>query len=155
MKLYISVFCNLILQVELLAKLKHPNSAILINLLLSLQENGLEFEASVVAQCDALVNLIEHRKGELITAIAKEVSSKSQKVKQEMADCDKKLKNMMSLSQYANEALKETDPASFMLVSARELQLGMFYLFAGSCWLHITNICFLKLLNSHFLLLTI
>ena len=82
-----------------------------------IQENALDLEASVVAQCDALINIIQERKSVLIQAIAQEVSAKSEKVREDISRCEKRLKSISSLSQYASEALKETDAASFMLVS--------------------------------------
>ena len=82
----------------------------------SCQENGLEFEASIVAQCDALINFIQQRKVELIEAITTEMNSKIQKVKEQMKSCDKKVQNVAGLIQYANECLQETDAASFLLV---------------------------------------
>ena len=82
------------------------------------QENGLEFEASVVAQCDALINFIQQRKVELIDAITTEMNSKIQKVKEQMKTCDKKFQSVAGLLQYGNECLQGTDAASFLLVSA-------------------------------------
>ena len=76
----------------------------------------MEFEASVVAQCDALINFIQQRKVELIEAITTEMNSKIQIIKEQMKSCDKKFQNVAGLIQYANECLKETDAASFLLV---------------------------------------
>lgn len=82
-----------------------------------IQENGLEFEASVVAQCDALINFIQQRKVELIEAITTEMNSKIQKVKEQVKSCDKKFQSVAGLLQYANECLQGTDAASFLLVA--------------------------------------
>lgn len=80
------------------------------------QENGLDFEASVVAQCDALVNFIQQRKAELIEAITTEMNSKIQMVKEQMTSCDKKFQSVAGVLQYGHECLQETDAASFLLV---------------------------------------
>ena len=83
------------------------------------QENGLEFEASVVAQCDALISFIQQRKLELIEAITAEMNSKIQKVKEQMKSCDKKFQSVAGLLQYSNECLEEPDAASFLLVRTK------------------------------------
>lgn len=85
------------------------------------QENSLEFEASVVAQCDALINIIQQRKVELIEAITTEMNSKIQKVKDQMKACDKKFLSIAGLLQYGSECLQETDAASFLLVRTEAL----------------------------------
>ena len=77
----------------------------------------MEFEASVVAQCDALINFIQQRKVELIEAITTEMNSKIQKVQEQVKTCDKKFHGVTGLLQYANECLQGTDAASFLLVS--------------------------------------
>lgn len=79
----------------------------------------MEFEASVVAQCDALINFIQERKVELIEAITTEMNSKIQKVKEQMKSCDKKYQSISGLLQYGNECLQETDAASFLLVRTK------------------------------------
>lgn len=80
------------------------------------QENGLEFEASVVAQCDSLINFIQHRKVELIEAITAEMNSKTQKIKEQIKACEEKGKKVVGVLQYAHECLQGTDAASFLLV---------------------------------------
>ena len=80
------------------------------------QENGLEFEASVVAQCDSLINFIQHRKVELIDAITAEMNSKTQKIKEQIKACEEKGKKVGGVLQYAHECLQGTDAASFLLV---------------------------------------
>ena len=80
------------------------------------QENGLEFEASVVAQCDSLINFIQHRKVELIEAITAEMNSKTQKIKEQIKACEEKGKKVAGVLQYAHECLQGTDAASFLLV---------------------------------------
>ena len=82
----------------------------------ALQENGLEFEASVVAQCDALISFIQQRKIELLDAITAEMTSKIKQVKEQIKNCEKKVESVAGLLQYANECLQETDAASFLLV---------------------------------------
>ncbi|EDO41245.1 predicted protein [Nematostella vectensis] len=81
-----------------------------------IQENGLDFEASVVAQCDGLIQFIENRKMELINAINKEMQTKVENVKQQITEYEHTLKDTVGLLGYSREALKETDPASFLLV---------------------------------------
>lgn len=80
------------------------------------KENGLEFEAIVVAQCDSLIQFIEAKKTELINSISQQVESKLEKVKQQVEEYDKRLKNMTALLSFSHEALSEADPASFLLV---------------------------------------
>lgn len=41
-------------------------------LLLLFQENGVEFEACLVAQCDALIEALNRRKAQLLTRVNKE-----------------------------------------------------------------------------------
>lgn len=82
-----------------------------------IQENGLEFEASVVAQCDSLINFIQQRKVELIEAITTEMNSKTQKIKEQIKACEEKGKKVAGVLQYAHECLEGTDAASFLLVA--------------------------------------
>ena len=76
----------------------------------------MEFEASVVAQCDALISFIQRRKLGLIEAITAEMNLKIQKLKEQMKTCEKKFQSVAGLLQYGNECLQETDAASFLLV---------------------------------------
>lgn len=83
----------------------------------------MEFEASVVAQCDALISFIQQRKLGLIEAITAEMNLKIQKLKEQMKTCEKKFQSVAGLLQYGNECLQETDAASFLLVRLINYQL--------------------------------
>ena len=83
----------------------------------------MEFEASVVAQCDALISFIQQRKLGLIEAITAEMNLKVQKLKEQMKTCEKKFQSVAGLLQYGNECLQETDAASFLLVRLINNQL--------------------------------
>lgn len=83
----------------------------------------MEFEASVVAQCDALMSFIQQRKLGLIEAITAEMNLKIQKLKEQMKTCEKKFQSVAGLLQYGNECLQETDAASFLLVRLINYQL--------------------------------
>ena len=85
----------------------------------------MEFEASVVAQCDALISFIQQRKLGLIEAITAEMNLKVQKLKEQMKTCEKKFQSVAGLLQYGNECLQETDAASFLLVRLINYQLHL------------------------------
>lgn len=51
-----------------LARFHHLSKA----LCFSLQENGLDYEACLVAQCDALVDALTRQKAKLLTKVTKE-----------------------------------------------------------------------------------
>jgi predicted translin family RNA/ssDNA-binding protein len=80
----------------------------------------------VVAQCDSLIEFIEAKKLELINSISKQVDSKLEKVKQEITDYERKLKNATSLLSYSREALNEADPASFLLVTNNIIEMTIY-----------------------------
>lgn len=75
----------------------------------------------MVAQCDSLIQFIEAKKTELINSISQQVESKLEKVKHQVAEYDKRLKNTTSLLSFSREALNEADPASFLLVIIEEI----------------------------------
>ena len=77
----------------------------------------MDFEASIVAQCDSLIQVIEQRKSELIEAISQETNCKIEKVRSQVKESEKILKSAVGLVEYSTESLKENDQASFLLVS--------------------------------------
>lgn len=85
--------------------------------MLIFQENGIEFEAQIVAKFDALIRVIEETKTRMIGCVANHVAYKSQSLRDQSFICKEKLKNTTGLLQYTFEVLKENDPAGFLTVS--------------------------------------
>lgn len=88
------------------------------NTSLFFQENCLEFEDTVIAQCDALIEAIEARKQQLIEYIRQDRDMKVRVLKEQVALCTCKLQHTTGLLQFCIEALKETDSAAFLQVRA-------------------------------------
>ena len=82
-----------------------------------LQENGIEFEAQIVAKFDALSRLVDEQKCKLLEYVSSHAQDKCRSLKEQSATCKEKLKNTTGLLQYTFEVLKENDPATFLLVS--------------------------------------
>ncbi len=86
------------------------------NKVIFLQENCVEFEASVVAQCDALIKALEARKQELLSNIQEERDQKMRVFREQVAHCTQKLQKTTGLLQFSIEVLKESDPSAFLQV---------------------------------------
>ena len=77
----------------------------------------MEFEASVVAQCDSLIEAIKQRKKELIGQINLEKKQKQQIFREQVNHCTQVLQKTTGLLQFSIEVLKENDPAAYLQVS--------------------------------------
>ncbi|XP_077995691.1 E3 ubiquitin-protein ligase TRIM9-like [Glandiceps talaboti] len=82
-----------------------------------IQTSTVEFEASLVAQCDQLIEAIKQRKEQLLSDVAHERDFKVKMVKDHISECTSKVRQTTGLLEYSIEVMKETDPASFLLVA--------------------------------------
>ncbi|XP_069049358.1 E3 ubiquitin-protein ligase TRIM9 isoform X2 [Lepisosteus oculatus] len=83
----------------------------------ALQENGVEFEACLVAQCDALIDALNRRKAQLLSRVNKEHEHKLKVVRDQIAHCTVKLRQTTGLMEYCLEVIKENDPSGFLQIS--------------------------------------
>ncbi|EHH15957.1 hypothetical protein EGK_02138 [Macaca mulatta] len=86
------------------------------NILQQIQENGLDYEACLVAQCDALVDALTRQKAKLLTKVTKEREHKL-KVWDQINHCTLKLRQSTGLMEYCLEVIKENDPSGFLQIS--------------------------------------
>ncbi|XP_019521378.1 PREDICTED: tripartite motif-containing protein 67 [Hipposideros armiger] len=84
------------------------------NILQQIQENGLDYEACLVAQCDALVDALTRQKAKLLTKVTKEREHKLKMVWDQINHCTLKLRQSTGLMEYCLEVIKENDPAGFL-----------------------------------------
>uniref|UniRef100_A0A4W4EBX5 Tripartite motif containing 67 n=1 Tax=Electrophorus electricus TaxID=8005 RepID=A0A4W4EBX5_ELEEL len=87
------------------------------NLLQQIQENGVEFEACLVAQCDALIEALTRQKAKLLTKVTKEKESKLKTVRDQITHCTMRLRQTTGMMEYCLEVIKENDPSGFLLIS--------------------------------------
>ncbi|XP_039605882.1 E3 ubiquitin-protein ligase TRIM9 [Polypterus senegalus] len=87
------------------------------NLLQQIQENGVEFEACLVAQCDALIDALNRQKAKLLTKVTKEREYKLKVVRDQITHCTLKLRQTTGLMEYCLEVIKENDPSGFLQIS--------------------------------------
>ncbi|XP_065124832.1 E3 ubiquitin-protein ligase TRIM9 isoform X2 [Paramisgurnus dabryanus] len=87
------------------------------NLLQQIQENGVEFEACLVAQCDALIEALTRQKAKLLTKVTKEKESKLKTVKDQITHCTMKLRQTTGMMEFCLEVIKENDPSGFLQIS--------------------------------------
>uniref|UniRef100_A0A8D2A537 Tripartite motif-containing protein 67 n=1 Tax=Sus scrofa TaxID=9823 RepID=A0A8D2A537_PIG len=87
------------------------------NLLQKVQENGLDYEACLVAQCDALVDALTRQKAKLLTKVTKEREHKVKMVWDQINHCTLKLRQSTGLMEYCLEVIKENDPSGFLQIS--------------------------------------
>ncbi|XP_062428227.1 tripartite motif-containing protein 67 isoform X9 [Rhea pennata] len=87
------------------------------NLLQQIQENGLDYEACLVAQCDALVDALTRQKAKLLTKVTKEREHKLKIVWDQINHCTLKLRQSTGLMEYCLEVIKENDPSGFLQIS--------------------------------------
>ncbi|KAK3094014.1 hypothetical protein FSP39_022937 [Pinctada imbricata] len=80
--------------------------------------NSLEFEALVVAQCDALIEAVRKRKQELVDHVEQEKDLKIRILREQASQCTSLLQRTTGLLHFSIEVLKESDPASFLQVSS-------------------------------------
>ncbi|CAG13222.1 unnamed protein product, partial [Tetraodon nigroviridis] len=81
------------------------------------QENGVEFEACLVAQCDALIEALNRRKAQLLAQVNKEHEHKLKVVRDQISHCTVKLRQTTGLMEYCLEVIKENDPSGFLQIS--------------------------------------
>ncbi|NP_991126.1 E3 ubiquitin-protein ligase TRIM9 [Danio rerio] len=87
------------------------------NMVQHIQENGVEFEACLVAQCDALIEALNRRKAQLLSRVTKEHEHKLSVVRDQISHCTVKLRQTTGLMEYCLEVIKENDPSSFLQIS--------------------------------------
>uniref|UniRef100_A0A5F8AI82 Tripartite motif-containing protein 5 n=1 Tax=Macaca mulatta TaxID=9544 RepID=A0A5F8AI82_MACMU len=81
------------------------------------QENSVEFEACLVAQCDALIDALNRRKAQLLARVNKEHEHKLKVVRDQISHCTVKLRQTTGLMEYCLEVIKENDPSGFLQIS--------------------------------------
>ena len=82
-----------------------------------LQENSVDFESQVVAQIDEVIAKLDVKKQELLASIASAVQTKITSLKEQKEKCDGRLTATKGLLEYTNKAIKESDHATFLLIS--------------------------------------
>ncbi|KAM9355438.1 E3 ubiquitin-protein ligase TRIM9 isoform 4-T4 [Pholidichthys leucotaenia] len=87
------------------------------NMVQHIQENGVEFEACLVAQCDALIDALNRRKAQLLARVTKEHEHKLKVVRDQISHCTVKLRQTTGLMEYCLEVIKENDPSGFLQIS--------------------------------------
>ncbi|KAM9355439.1 E3 ubiquitin-protein ligase TRIM9 isoform 5-T5 [Pholidichthys leucotaenia] len=80
-------------------------------------QNGVEFEACLVAQCDALIDALNRRKAQLLARVTKEHEHKLKVVRDQISHCTVKLRQTTGLMEYCLEVIKENDPSGFLQIS--------------------------------------
>ncbi|KAM9841983.1 E3 ubiquitin-protein ligase TRIM9 isoform 5-T5 [Aulostomus maculatus] len=80
-------------------------------------QNGVEFEACLVAQCDALIDALNRRKAQLLARVNKEHEHKLKVVRDQISHCTVKLRQTTGLMEYCLEVIKENDPSGFLQIS--------------------------------------
>ncbi|XP_074146906.1 E3 ubiquitin-protein ligase TRIM9 isoform X7 [Sminthopsis crassicaudata] len=87
------------------------------NMVQQIQENSVEFEACLVAQCDALIDALNRRKAQLLSRVNKEHEYKLKVVRDQISHCTVKLRQTTGLMEYCLEVIKENDPSGFLQIS--------------------------------------
>ncbi|XP_015487306.1 E3 ubiquitin-protein ligase TRIM9 isoform X4 [Parus major] len=87
------------------------------NMVQQIQENSVEFEACLVAQCDALIDALNRRKAQLLSRVNKEHEHKLKVVRDQISHCTVKLRQTTGLMEYCLEVIKENDPSGFLQIS--------------------------------------
>ncbi|KAK2539031.1 Trim9 [Columba guinea] len=102
------------------------------NMVQQIQENSVEFEACLVAQCDALIDALNRRKAQLLSRVNKEHEHKLKQfvesdcsclhpaslvVRDQISHCTVKLRQTTGLMEYCLEVIKENDPSGFLQIS--------------------------------------
>lgn len=82
-----------------------------------MQDTSTDYEAGVVAQCDALIEALQKRKQVLLGYIKEEKEIKEKLLGEQVAQCTARLHRTTGLLQFSIEALKESDPSAFLQVS--------------------------------------
>ncbi|XP_013776300.1 E3 ubiquitin-protein ligase TRIM9-like [Limulus polyphemus] len=79
-------------------------------------DNCVQFENSISAHCDYLIEAIHRRKLQLLEFVHQERDSKIKTLREQIAACASKLQQTTGLLQFCIEALKETDATAFLQV---------------------------------------
>ncbi|XP_022244342.1 E3 ubiquitin-protein ligase TRIM9-like isoform X1 [Limulus polyphemus] len=79
-------------------------------------DNCIEFEATISSQCDLLIKAVHTRKQQLLEFARQERDHKIKTLRDQITSCTTKLQQTTGLLQFCIEALKETDPASFLQI---------------------------------------
>ncbi|XP_067097910.1 E3 ubiquitin-protein ligase TRIM9 [Osmerus mordax] len=87
------------------------------NMLQQIQENGVEFEACLVAQCDSLIEALTRQKAKLLTKVTKEKDYKLKVVRDQITHCTMKLRQTTGMMEFCLEVIKENDPSGFLQIS--------------------------------------
>ncbi|KAM6965484.1 E3 ubiquitin-protein ligase TRIM9 [Aplochiton taeniatus] len=87
------------------------------NMLTQIQENGVEFEACLVAQCDSLIEALSRQKAKLLTKTTKEKDCKLKVVRDQITHCTMKLRQTTGMMEFCLEVIKENDPSGFLQIS--------------------------------------
>ncbi|XP_058149420.1 E3 ubiquitin-protein ligase TRIM9 isoform X17 [Dasypus novemcinctus] len=87
------------------------------NMVQQIQESSVEFEACLVAQCDALIDALNRRKAQLLARVNKEHEHKLKVVRDQISHCTVKLRQTTGLMEYCLEVIKENDPSGFLQIS--------------------------------------
>ncbi|XP_029903137.1 E3 ubiquitin-protein ligase TRIM9 isoform X4 [Myripristis murdjan] len=87
------------------------------NMLQQIQENGVEFEACLVAQCDSLIEALTRQKAKLLTKVTKEKEYKLKVVRDQITHCTMKLRQTTGMMEFCLEVIKENDPSGFLQIS--------------------------------------
>ncbi|XP_022240557.1 E3 ubiquitin-protein ligase TRIM9-like, partial [Limulus polyphemus] len=83
-----------------------------------ISDNCVQFEATISAQCDLLIEAIFARKQQLLEFARQERDHKIKTLRDQITSCTSKLQQTTGLLQFCIEALKETDPTAFLQVGA-------------------------------------
>nr|XP_032830058.1 E3 ubiquitin-protein ligase TRIM9-like [Petromyzon marinus] len=83
----------------------------------SVQENSVELEACLVAQVDALMDALQHRKTQLLARVAQERDHQLQAVHEEVVRYDARLHKTVGLLEFCREVMHEADPSGFLQIS--------------------------------------
>ncbi|XP_076306054.1 E3 ubiquitin-protein ligase TRIM9-like [Tachypleus tridentatus] len=81
-------------------------------------DNCIEFEATLSSQCDLLSKAVHARKQQLLEFARQERDQKIKTLRDQITSYTTKLQQTTGLLQFCIEALKETDPTSFLQVGA-------------------------------------
>ncbi|XP_025775103.1 E3 ubiquitin-protein ligase TRIM9 [Puma concolor] len=90
------------------------------NMVQQIQENSVEFEACLVAQCDALIDALNRRKAQLLARVNKEHEHKLKVVRDQISHCTVKLRQTTGLMEYCLEVIKENDPSGFLQLNRNQ-----------------------------------
>ena len=82
-----------------------------------MQCNSMEFEALVVAQCDALMEALQSRKSQLLSEITSEKQRREKILTDQQTVTSAILQQTAALLQFSVEVLREQDSVAFLQVN--------------------------------------